>query len=86
MPTTTSLTLTIEALPGRRAVRADAPCARCGSTLDVPEGTYVIRLTVDDEMRLVRGMVRRLADEHEWSFASGAELAKLIRRLGHQHV
>lgn len=86
VPHTTSLTLTVEALPGRQAVRADARCAECGSSLRVPSGIYVIRLTLDDEMRLVRGSVRRLADGGEWSFASGTELAKLVTRLGHQHA
>ena len=86
VPTTTSLTVSIETLPGGAALRADARCAQCGSSLGVQEGIYVIRLSVDDDLRLVRGKVRRLADEREWSFASGTELARLIGELGHHHT
>lgn len=85
MQKTTSLTIAVESLPGRAAVRADARCASCGSTLRVPEGVYVLRLTLDHDLALVRGTLRQLSGAREWSFASGRELAQLVAGLGHDH-
>ena len=85
MAKSSSFTVALERVPGSSVVRAEMRCAHCSGAVVPTDAVYVLRFTIGDDGDLVRGSLSAGPGGPAWSFASGAELARLVLALPHVH-
>lgn len=85
MPSSSSFTVAVERIPGSSGIHAELRCARCSAPVVPPPGIYVLRMTIGDDGKSLRGTLSAGVDGPVWAFASGSELARIVLALGHVH-